>query len=57
MKVKVINRYVDRYTFETMEEGTTVEYEPERAKELMDGGYVEPVKSPAKGKKSAKKGE
>ena len=57
MKVKVISRYVDKNTFETMEEGATVEYEPERAKELIDGGYVEAIKKPAKGKKTAKKGE
>ena len=55
MKVRVIERYVDKNTRFLMEEGMTAEYEPERAQELIDGGYVEPVKN--KGKKTAKKSE
>lgn len=58
MKVRVIENYVDKNTKWFMEKGMTAEYEPERAEELIKGGYVESAeKKPAKGKKTAKKGE
>lgn len=47
MKVKVIQRYVDIMTKETMEIGTTAEYSPERAKTLITKGFVEPAKNEA----------
>lgn len=44
MKVKVLKRYVDRYTKEIREVDTMHEYGEARAKELIRGGYVEEVK-------------
>ncbi len=45
MKVKVIKRYVDRFTKEKREVGKTYDYGEERAKELISGGYVEETKA------------
>lgn len=51
MKVKVLKRYVDKQTLELMEPkpGKSVEYTPERAKELEKGGYVEIIRKKDEG--------
>lgn len=41
VKVKVVKRYVDRYTKKKCEVGSVLEYEHKRAEELKKGGYVE----------------
>lgn len=41
MKVKVLKQFADRYTKEIRKSGETCEYEEKRARELMEGGYVE----------------
>lgn len=55
MKVKVLKRYVDRYTKEIREVDTMHEYGEVRARELIRGGYVEEVKDqrpkPSQGRK------
>lgn len=48
MKVKVINQYIDKNTSQLMEVGYVAEYEPERARELINKGFVEEVKSKTK---------
>ena len=46
MKIKVLKRYSDKNLRELREEGETYEYESkERVEELVEGGYVEIVKS------------
>lgn len=52
MKVKVLKNYVDKDTKWLMEKGMTAEYEPERAEELISGGYVEEFKPKKKEKRS-----
>lgn len=43
MKVRVVKRFVDRATKDMRYVGKEYEYSDGRAKELADGGYVEPV--------------
>lgn len=57
MKVKVVYEYRDKETGELKKLGTVHEYKPDRAQELIAGGFVEAVieaKKPAE-KKPAKK--
>lgn len=57
LRVKVVKRFVDRITKEMRYVGKEYEYSDERAKELADGGYVEPAASPALSKPKPKAGE
>jgi len=46
VKIKVLKRYSDKNLRELREDGETYEYESkERVEELVEGGYVEIVKS------------
>lgn len=40
VKVKVIHKYVDKYTHELIEADRVLEYQKERADELITQGYV-----------------
>lgn len=38
MKIKVVERYVDKYTGQIIEPGTIIEHEPRRAEEIINNG-------------------
>lgn len=43
VKVKVVKRYVDRFTKKICKVEAVLEYGPKRAEELVKNGYVEKV--------------
>lgn len=57
MKLKIETKFKDKYTGETYEAGSTVEFKEERAKELLadERGLVSEIKEAKKPTKKSKK--
>ena len=54
MKVKVVKTFIDRETLVRMDEGMSAEYSAERARSLIEKGFVEKVEKEETEKKEKK---